>query len=108
MTMSNRGYIVETRLTRIILNMPDDVYKSFNYVTNHIDAYRNIWRIYYRKSKKSQYVITVQQWNNINIEISLEGYVVRIEYAPKYLIKIVNKIANYFSILGFPTTVWGL
>ena len=37
--MNNRGYIVETELARTILNMPYDVYKSFNYVTNHIDAY---------------------------------------------------------------------
>lgn len=99
---------METELFKTILAIPFDVYKSFNYVSNQIDTYHNIWRIYYRKSKKSQYVITVQQWNSINIEISLEGYVVRIEYAPKYLIKIVSKIANYFSILGFPTTVWGL
>ena len=108
MTMNNRGYIVETELARTILNMPYDVYKSFNYVTDHIDACHDAWRIYYRKSKKSQYIIKVQQWNSINIEIYLEGYVVDLKYAPKYLIKIVNKIANYFSILGFPTKVWGL
>lgn len=108
MTVNNRGYIVETELARIILNIPYDVYKSFNYVTNHIDANRNIWKIYYRKSKKSQYMIRVQQWDSINIEINVEGYVVDLKYAPKYLIKIVNKIANYFSILGFPTKVWGL
>lgn len=99
---------METEFARTILNMPYDVYKSFNYVTNHIDAYHNIWRIYYRKSKKSQYIIRVQQWDSINIEIYLEGYCVRLEYAPKYLIKIVNKITNYFSILGFPIKVWGL
>lgn len=108
MTMNNRGYIMETEFARTILNMPDDVYKSFNYVTNHIDAYHNVWRIYYRKSKKSQYIIRVQQWASVNIEISVEGYVVDLKYAPKYLIKIINKIANYFSILGFPTKVWGL
>lgn len=104
--MNNRGYIVETEFARTILNMPYDVYKSFNYVTNHIDAYHNIWKIYYRKSKKSQYIIRVQQWDSVNIEI--EGYVENIKYAPKYLIKIITKIANYFSILGFPTKVWGL
>ena len=108
MTMNNRGYIVETEFARTILNMPYDVYKSFNYVTNHIDAYRNIWKIYYRKSKNSQYIIGVQQWDSINIEINVEGYVVDLKYAPKYLIKIINKIANYFSILGFSTKVWGL
>lgn len=108
MTVNNRGYIVETEFARTILNMPYDVYKSFNYMTNHIDAYRNIWKIYYRKSKRSQYIITVQQWASVNIEISVEGYVVDLKYAPKYLIKIVNKIANYFSILGFPIKVWGL
>lgn len=108
MTMNNRGYIVETVFARTILNMPYDVYKSFNYVTNHIDACHNIWKIYYRKSKKSQYMIRVQLWDSVNIEISVEEYVVNIKYAPKYLIKIVNKIANYFSILGFPTKVWGL
>ena len=108
MTVNNRGYIVETEFARTILNMPYDIYKSFNYVTNHIDAYHNIWRIYYRKSKKSQYIIRVQQWNSVTIEISAEGYVVNLKYAPKYLVKIVNKIANYFSILGFPTKVWGL
>lgn len=108
MTMNNRGYIVETEFARTILNMPYDVYKSFNYVTNHIDAYHNVWKIYYRKSKKSQYIIRVQHWASVNIEISVEGYVVDLKYAPKYLIKIVNKIANYFSILGFPTKVWGL
>ena len=108
MTVNNKGYIVETGFARTILNMPYDVYKSFNYMTNHIDAYRNIWKIYYRKSKKSQYIIEVQQWNSVNIEISIEGYVVNLKYAPKYLIKIVIRIANYFSILGFPTKVWGL
>lgn len=108
MTVNNRGYIVETEFARTILNMPYDVYKSFNYMTNHIDAYRNIWKIYYRKSKKSQYIITVQQWASVNIEINVEGYVVDLKYAPKYLIKIVNKIANYFSIFGFPTKIWGL
>lgn len=108
MTMNNRGYIMETEFARTILNMPYDVYKSFNYRTNHIDAYHNVWKIYYRKSKKSLYIIRVQQWASVNIEISVEGYVVDIKYAPKYLVKIVNKIANYFSILGFPTKVWGL
>lgn len=108
MTMNNRGYIVEIEFARTILNMPYDIYKSFNYVTNSIDAYHNIWRIYYRKSKKSQYIIRVQQWNSVTIEISAEGYVVNLKYAPKYLVKIVNKIANYFSILGFPIKVWGL
>lgn len=106
--MNNRGYIVEIEFARTILNMPYDVYKSFNYVTNHIDVYHNVWKIYYRKSKKSQYIIRVQQWDSVNIEISVEGNVVNLKYAPKYLIKIVNKIANYFSILGFPTKVWGL
>lgn len=107
MTVNNRGYIVETEFARTILNMPYDVYKSFNYMTNHIDAYRNIWKIYYRKSKKSQYIIGVQQWNSV-IEIRIEGYVVNLKYAPKYLIKIITRIASYFSILGFPTKVWGL
>jgi hypothetical protein len=99
---------METEFAKIILNMPYDVYKSFNYVTNHIDAYHNIWKIYYRKSKKSQYIIEVHQWDSINIEINIKGYIVNIKYAPKYLIKIVTRIANYFSILGFPIKVWGL
>ena len=45
---------MEIGLMKTISAIPFDVYKSFNYVTNQIDTYRNIWRIYYRKSKKSQ------------------------------------------------------
>lgn len=99
---------MEIELVRIILDMPYEIYKSFNYVTNKFDSSYDLWSIYYRKSKKSQYIIRVQQWASVNIEISIEGYVVDLKYAPKYLIKIVNKIANYFSILGFSTKVWGL
>ena len=110
--MNNRGYIVETELARTILNMPYDVYKSFNYVTNHIDAYRNIWRIYYRKSKKSQYIVRVQSWNDnsihVVIDVDIDAYPLRIEHTPKYLVKIITRIANYLSILGFPTKVYGL
>lgn len=99
---------METELfNKTILAIPFDVYKSFNYVSNSIDTDDDIWRIYYRKSKKSQYMIRVQQWHSI-IEISIEGYVVNLKFAPKYLIKIITKIANYFSILGFPIKVWGL
>lgn len=103
---------MEIELVRAILDMPYDVYKSFNYVTNQIDTYRNTWRIYYRRSKKSQYIVRVQSWNDnsihIAIDINIDAYPLRIEHTPKYLIRIITKIASYLSILGFPTKVYGL
>lgn len=101
---------MEIELARTILNMPYDVYKSFNYVTNKLDSSISAWWIYYRKSKKSQYIVRVIQWGDkeIAIDISANSYPLRIEHAPKYLIKIVTRIANYLSILGFPAKVYGL
>ena len=101
---------METELIKTISSIPFDMYKSRYYVSNSIDAYRNLWEIYYRKSKKSKYVIRVQKWNNVVIEIDVDTdfYPLRIEHTPKYLIKIITRIANYLSILGFPTKVYGL
>lgn len=101
---------METELLRTILAIPYDIYKSFNYVTNSIDSYRNMWKIYYRRSKKSKYVIRVQQYNDnsIVIDIDVDSYPLRMEHAPKYLVKIVTKIDSYLSILGFSTKVYGL
>lgn len=101
---------MEIELARTILNMPYDVYKSFNYVTNHIDVSNSVWWIYYRKSKKHKYIVRVIEWRDkeIAIDISANSYPLRIEHAPKYLIKIVTRIASYLSILGFPTKVYGL
>ena len=56
---------METELIKTISSIPFDMYKSRYYVSNSIDAYRNLWEIYYRKSKKSKYVIRVQKWNNV-------------------------------------------
>lgn len=101
---------MEIELARTILNIPYDVYKSFNYVTNELDSSNSVWWIYYRKSKKSRYTIRVMNWKDedIIIDIGVNSYPLRIEYAPKYLIKIVTKLASYLSILGFPTRVYGL
>ena len=46
---------METELIKTISSIPFDMYKSRYYVSNSIDAYRNLWEIYYRKSKKSKY-----------------------------------------------------
>lgn len=101
---------MEIELVRTILNMPYDVYKSFNYVTNKLDSSISAWCIYYRKSKKSKYLVRVIQWKDkgICIDIGVDAYPLRIEHAPKYLIRIVTKLASYLSILGFPTKVYGL
>lgn len=101
---------MEIELAKTILNIPYDVYKSFNYVTNELDSSNSIWWIYYRKSKKYKYIVRVIEWGDkeIAIDISANNYPLRIEHAPKYLIKIVTRIANYLSILGFPTKVYGL
>lgn len=94
---------MEVELIRAILNIPYDVYKSWNYESNSIDTYSNTWQIYYKKSKKSQYIVRVQSWNDntIHITIDVDYYPLRAEYAPKYLIKIITRISNYLSILGF-------
>ena len=101
---------METELARTILNMPYDVYKSFNYVSNELDSSNSVWWIYYRKSKKHKYIVRVIEWGNkeIAIDINANNYPLRIEHAPKYLIRIVTKIASYLSILGFPVKVYGL
>lgn len=103
---------MEVELIRAILNMPYDVYKSWNYVSNSIDTYRNTWWIYYKKSKKSQYIVRVQSWNDnsihVVIDVDIDAYPLRIEHTPKYLVKIITRIASYLSILGFPTKVYGL
>lgn len=104
---------METELTKIILTIPFDIYKSRYYVSNSIDTYRNIWSIYYkRRSKKSQYIVRVQKLNDnsipVVIDVDIDAYPLRIEHAPKYLIKIITRIASYLSILGFPTRVYGL
>lgn len=103
---------MDIELFRTILNMLYEIYKSFNYVTNQIDTYRNIWRIYYRRSKKSQYIVRVQSWNDnsihVVIDVDIDAYPLRIEHTPKYLVKIITRIASYLSILGFPTKVYGL
>lgn len=101
---------MEIELVRTILNMPYDIYKSFNYVKNELDSSNSVWWIYYRKTKKSKYIVRVMNWKDegIIIDISADNYPLRIEHAPKYLIRIITKIASYLSILGFPTKVYGL
>lgn len=99
---------MEPELIKTILAMPYNVYKSFNYVSNHLDSSHDIWWIYYRRSKKSKYIVRIQKWEDIRISIDVDGYPLRIEHAPKYLVKIVTKIASYLSILGFSTKVYGL
>lgn len=101
---------MEIELFRAILNMPYDVYKSPYYISNNIESACNVWWIFYRKSKKSKYIVRVVKWKdeNIIIDISVDSYPLRTEYAPKYLIKIITRIASYLSILGFPTKVYGL
>lgn len=99
---------MEIELVRIILDMPYEIYKSFNYVTNKFDSSYDLWSIYYRKSKKYDYIIRVQEWDSIEIGVFVGGYPLRIEFAPKYLVKIIARIASYLSVLGFPTKVYGL
>ena len=96
---------MEIELVRTILAMPYNVYKSSNYVSNSLDTSHDIWFIKYRRSKKSEYVIRVHDWEGIHIALCKDGYPLRIDYAPKYLVKIVNKLANYLSILGFPVKI---
>ena len=101
---------MEIELVRAIMDMPYRIYKSFNYVTNQLDSSHDVWWIYYRKSKKSKYVIKVQNWGDIRIIIFVDedGYSLHITSAPKYLVKIVTRIASYLNVLGFPAKVSGL
>lgn len=93
-----------------IKTLPNHLYKNRYFLKSELDEFYSTLILDYKSKSYNIYNIHIVDWTeptekNIRIYICINDDCISLIEAPKLIQEIINNLANYFNILGFPVRI---